>query len=120
MTASSLELDVFTPDGQLAFATTVTGPGRLAASLSDAAVDGTGHVAVALGFKDEKGEYKRAIALLEMLNLFDKDGSAWKPVSPQFEESCAKQEDLGTLMDADGEQLVMAKDHGATLEWVKP
>jgi len=53
------------------------------------------------------------------LDAFDKDSSTWKPLS-KVEYSWDNPCNCGMLMDADGEELVLAKQSGATLEWIKP
>ncbi len=53
------------------------------------------------------------------LSVFDKLSSTWRAVSTvgyTRGHTC----DCGLLMDADGDQLVLAKKNGTTLEWVKP
>lgn len=53
------------------------------------------------------------------LAILDKPSSTWRPISTinyTRENICH----CGILMDADGNQLVFAKEAGAIIEWVKP
>ena len=65
-----------------------------------------------------KSDQEKRVAVWE-LDALDKDTSAWKPVS-KVEYSWDNLRDGGMLMDADGEELVLAKEGGAILEWIKP
>jgi hypothetical protein len=65
LTGNSPELDVYTPDGQLAFATTIQGPNGTAPSLFESAINDHGTVAVAVAYKDAGRKTNGAILLLD-------------------------------------------------------
>jgi hypothetical protein len=93
ITGNSPELDVYTPTGQLAFATTIQGPDGAAPSLFESAIDDHGTVAVAIAYKDAGRKTNGAILLLDGTGkqaglistgrympshlCFDPDGQIW-------------------------------------------
>lgn len=67
---------------------------------------------------NQKSDREKRVTVWE-LDALDKDTSAWKPVS-KVEYSWDHLRNCGMLMDADGEELVLAKEGGAILEWIQP
>jgi hypothetical protein len=56
-----------------------------------------------------------------MLNQLDRTTSKWHPVvTKEWTEPGGAPGMFGVLIDADGDNLVMARQSGSVLEWIKP